>query len=287
MKKISWMAIPGLFFLGFMALGAAPQEKAAFVNEYKIGAKDLLEISVFELPELNQTVRVSNDGSISLPLLGRVTIAGLTKEDVEKKLAALLFEKNYLKNARVTVFIKEYQSARVAVIGAVVKAGMYDLIGRTTLLQMISEAGGLTERASNELYILREDKTSGVQTRIVIDLEDLINNGNQKLNVALEPGDTINTPIDQIINIFVFGEVRNPGALQVKLSKKTTILQAIAQAGGLTEAASKRGITITRKDKKTGKETKINVNLNDVLKGRTPAIALQEGDVVYVPDTIF
>jgi len=287
MEKIGRLALWGFIFLCVTAVAVAQQQNAAFAIEYKIGAKDLLEIKVFELPDLNQTVRVSEDGSITLPLLGKVAIAGLTKEDVEKKLAALLFEKNYLKNARVTVFIREYQSARVAVIGAVVKAGMYDLIGHTTLLQMISQAGGLTERASNELYILREDKKVGIQSRIVIDLEDLINNGNQKLNVALEPGDTINIPIDQIISIFVFGEVRYPGALQVKTSKKTTILQAIAQAGGLTEAASKRRITITRKDKKTGKEIKIKVNLNDVIKGKTRALELQEGDVVYVPGTIF
>lgn len=287
MKKIAIAAISGLSFFGLMATAVAQQENVAFVNEYKIGAKDLLEITVFALPELNQTVRVSEDGSITLPLLGKVIIAGLTKEEVEKKLAALLFEKNYLKNARVTVFIKEYQSSQVAVMGAVVKSGMYDLIGHTTLLQMISQAGGLTDRASNEMFILREDKKTRVQSRIVIDLDDLINNGNQKLNIPLESGDTINIPIDQFINVFVFGEVRNPGALQAKMSKKINVLQAIAQAGGLTEGASKRGITVTRKDRKSGKETKIRVNLNDVIKGRAPAIELQEGDVVYVPDSIF
>jgi len=287
MKKIAMVGISSLFFFGLIATAFAQQQNEAFVNEYKIGAKDLLEITVFELPALNQTVRVSEDGSITLPLLGKVAIAGLTKEELEKKLTSLLFEKNYLKKARVTVFIREYQSSQVAVIGAVAKSGMYDLIGHTTLLQMVSQAGGLTDRASNELFILREDKKNGVQSRIVIDLDDLINNGNQKLNIPLEAGDTINIPIDQIINVFVFGEVRNPGALQVKTSKKITILQAIAQAGGLTEGASKRGITVTRKDRKSGKETKIRVNLNDVIKGKKPAIELQEGDVVYVPDSIF
>jgi polysaccharide export outer membrane protein len=287
MKRTGNIVVSSLFFFGLMAMAIAQQENVAFVNEYKIGARDLLEITVFQLPDLNQTVRVSEDGSITLPLLGKVAIAGLTKEELEKKLAVLLFEKNFLKNARVTVFIKEYQSSQVAVIGAVVKSGMYDLIGHTTLLQMISQAGGLTERASNELFILREDKKTGVQSRIVIDLDDLINKGNQKLNVSLESGDTINIPIDQIINVFVFGEVRNPGALQVRMSKKITILQAIAQAGGLTEGASKRGITVTRKDRKSGKETKIKVNLNDVINGRIPAIELQEGDVVFVPGSIF
>jgi polysaccharide biosynthesis/export protein len=255
-----------------------------FVREYKIGAKDLLEITVFEFPELSQTVRVSEDGTISLPLLGSVGIEGLTKEEVQNKITTLLLEKNYVKNARVTVFIKEYQSKRVYMIGALTKPGTYELIGRTTLLQMISQAGGLTDRAANEIFILRE-KPDGAQERIVIDLEELVTKGEGKLNLVLMPGDAVNVPIDQIINIFVFGEVRNPGALQVKMSKKLTLLQAIAQAGGPTENAAKSRVTIKRKDRKTGKETRINVNLNDLIKGKKPDIELQEGDVVFVPES--
>jgi polysaccharide export outer membrane protein len=273
-----------------MILLHAPSGQAqideSFIKEYKIGAKDLLEITAVELPELNQTVRVSEDGSITLPLLGRVAIDGLTKEEVEKKLIALLLEKDFVKNARVMVFIKEYQSKRVALIGAVNKPGMYELVGRMTLLQLISQSGGLTEKASSELFVLREGK-DGVQARIVIDLSDLINNGNQILNIPLQAGDTVNIPIEQIINVYVFGEVRNPGVIQVKQSKGINILQAIAQAGGLVEGASKSGVTVTRKDRKTGKETKIKVNLKDVLKGKKPAIELLEGDVVFVPASIF
>ena len=261
------------------------QDQKVFVKEYKIGPKDLLEITVFELPELNQTARVSEDGSISLPLLGRVMIEGLTKEELEKKLAGLLEEK-YLRQARVTIFIKEYQSNRVSVIGAVGKPGMYELIGRVSLLEMISQAGGLPDRAASELYILREGEDE-TQTKLAIDLNDLIINNNQKLNIQLMPKDVINIPIDQIINVFVFGAVRNPGALQVKLSKRITLLQAIAQAGGTAEGASKSGIVIKRKDNKTGKETEIKVNLKDIIKGKKPDIELQEGDVVYVPESVF
>lgn len=282
-RKIVWVVI----FAALMHTSLAQaQVDEAFIKEYKIGAKDLLEITIFELPELNQTVRVSEDGSISLPLIGRVMIDGLTKEEVEKRLAALLLEQNYVKNARVTVFIKEYQSKRVALIGAVTKPGMYELVGRMTLLQLISQASGLTEQASSELFVLREGK-DGSQDRIVIDLDDLINKGNQTLNIPLQAGDIVNIPTEQIINVYVFGAVRNPGVIPVKMSKKITVLQAIAQAGGLVEGASKSGLTITRKDRKTGKETKISVNLNDILKGKQPAIDLLEGDVVYVPESIF
>ena len=163
---------------------------------------------------------------------------------------------------------------------------MYELVGRMTLLQLISQAAGLTENASSSMFVLREGQ-DGNQARIVIDLDDLINNGNQTLNIPLQAGDIVNIPVEQIINVYVFGAVRNPGVIQVKMSKKITILQAIAQAGGLIEGASKSGVTVTRKDRKTGDEIKIKVNLNDVLKGKQPAMDLAEGDVVYVPESIF
>jgi len=270
-------------------IAAAPvsaQVDDAFIREYRIGARDLLEITVVELPELNQTVRVSEDGSISLPLVGKIMIDGLTREEVEKKLATILLEQDYVKNARVTVFIKEYQSKRVALIGAVNKPGMYELAGRLTLLQLISQAAGLTDQASTELFVLREGK-DGTQSRIVIDLDDLINQGNQALNIPLQAGDIVNIPNERLGNVYVFGAVRNPGAIQVKLSRKTTVLQAIAQAGGLVAGASKSGVTITRTDKKTGREQKIRINLNDILKGKRPADALLEGDVVHVPESFF
>ncbi len=282
-RKIVWII---LFVATTLIPLAWAQVDDAFIREYKIGPKDLLEISIVELPELNQTIRVSEDGSITLPLIGKVMIDGLTKEQVEKRLAAILLEKNYVRNARVTVFIKEYQSKRVALIGAVNQPGMYELVGRMTLLQLISQAAGLTAQASPELFVLREGK-DGSQARIVIDLDELINAGNQALNIPLQAGDIVNIPTERIINVYVFGAVRNPGVIQAKMSQKINILQAIAQAGGLVDGASKSGVTITRKDKKTGTETKIKVNLNDVLKGKQTALELLEGDVVYVPKSFF
>jgi polysaccharide export outer membrane protein len=274
-----------LFLTALLAPLFAQEGREMFVKEYKVGAKDLLEIKVFELPELSQTVRVSEDGSISLPLLGRIEVHGLTKDAVEAKLAGLL-EAKYLKNAQVSVFIKEYQSQQVAVIGAVEKPGTYELVGRMSLLQVISQAGGFKENASNEIFVLREGR-SGNTAAIAIDLKDLLLNGNQKLNIPLMPSDIINVPVDQIIKVFVFGEVRNPGALQVKMSEKITLLQAIAQAGGPTDGASKSGVVVKRKDAKTGKEIKLKVNLKEIIKGDKPDIVLREGDVVYVPESIF
>ncbi len=257
----------------------ASQEEKALMNDYKIGSKDLLEITVFELPELNQTVRVSEDGSVTLSLLGKVDVAGQTAQELEKKLASIL-EGKYLKTAHVTVFIKEYQ--RVAVLGAVGKPGMYELVGPTTLLQVISEAGGLTSEAANELYIYREG-TDGKKNKITVSLSELVIKGDQDLNLDLQAKDIVNVPIDRMLTVFVFGEVKTPGALQFRQSKKITLLQAIAQAGGTTEWASKSNLVISRKDQKTGKERKIEVNLKNIIRGKASDIVLEEGDVVIVP----
>lgn len=254
-----------------------------FIREYIIGPRDLLEIKVFELPEFDHTVRVSEDGSITLPLIGNVQIGGLTKDKAEKKLSEILAK--YVKKAQVSIFIKEYQSSRVAIIGAVEKPGMYELVGRQTLLQMISQAGGFKDTAANEIYVLREGQ-DGTAASISIDLEDLMINGNQNLNIPIQANDVINVPVDKLMNVYVFGEVRQPGALQVKMSNKITLLQAIAQAGGLSENATKRGVTIKRRDK-SGQEINLSVNLNDIIKGKKKDIPLQEGDVVIVKQSIF
>jgi polysaccharide export outer membrane protein len=248
------------------------------LNEYRIGPKDLLEITVFNLPELTQTVRVSEDGTITLSLLGRVEVAGLTAQELERKLASLL-DQQYTKQARVTVFIREFQ--KVAVIGAIARPGMYELVGPTTLLQIIAQAGGLTAQAMNEVFVDRL-APDGKQTIIAVNLQEL-SNGRQDLNIELKPKDVITVPIDQTQNVFVFGEVRTPGAIPYLSSKRITLLQAIAQAGGTTEWAKKSKVIIKRKDKVSGKEMKIPVNLKKIISGKVSDILLEEGDVVIVP----
>ena len=274
-----------IIFILLLATMATPvvfplQEKQSLqVNDYRIGPKDLLEITVFELPELNQTVRVSEDGSITLSLLGKVQVSGFTAQELEKRLAELL-DKQYTKGAHVTVFIKEYQ--KISVIGAVGRPGQYELVGPTTLLQAIAQAGGLTAQAMNELFIYRQGN-DGKQERIVVKLENLMTGGNQDLNIMLQPKDVVTVPLDQTLNVFVYGEVKSPGAISFMRSKRITLLQAIAQAGGTTEWAKKSRILIKRKDKNTGKDIKIRVNLKKVLNVKFADINLEEGDIVIVP----
>jgi polysaccharide export outer membrane protein len=289
MRKMFYWAIRRLMmaalFGAWIPASFAQTGQEAFIREYRIGSKDLLEIKVVELPELNLAVRVSEDGSITLPLIGRVEVGGMTKDAAERKIAALLAEK-YVNNPQVSVFIKEYQSNRVALIGAVKTPGMYEMIGSMNLLELISKAGGFTDNIGNDLYVAREGK-DGIQVKLTINLDDLIINGNQSLNIPLQPRDIVTVPVDKIIQVYVWGEVKNPGALSVKLSKKITLMQAIAQAGGTTATAKKSAVVIKRKDEKTGKEIQIKANLNDIIKGKTPDPPLKEGDVVYVPESFW
>lgn len=269
-------------FLLLFSFYLSSQEK--YSTDYRVGPKDLLEISVFGLDELNKTVRVTEDGKITLPLLGEVEVEGLTKAELEVKLKQLLEEK-WLHDPQVTIFIQEHQSKRVSVLGAVGSPGPYELLGRQTLLQIISQAGGLTQEAGNEIIVMRQ-LPDGTSTSLKISIDDLILKGDATLNIPLQPDDTVIIPIDRTVYIYVFGQVRSPGALEVRKSNIPTLIQAIAQAGGFSERASKGGVLIRRMDE-DGEEIEIKVNVRNILKGKRKDIQLKENDTVYVPETIF
>ena len=116
-----------------------------------------------------------------------------------------------------------------------------------------------------------------------MDLEQLIIRGNQELNINIQPNDVINVPVDRMLTVYVYGEVRLPGAIQFKQSKQVTIIQAISQAGGLSEWASKSGITVKRKDRTTGKEMRLAVNLKKIIAGKATDLILEDGDIIIIP----
>jgi polysaccharide export outer membrane protein len=268
--------------LGSLTLSAA-QQRPDKDYSYAIGPKDLLTINVFEVPELNITVRVSEDGTITLPLLGKIEVGGITRADLEGKLAGLL-EKSYLKNAQVTIFIKEYKSKKVSVIGAVENPGNYELIGKQTLLQMLSQAGGLTEEASDRIIVIRQ-YSDGKSKSLMIDLEGLMLEGNASLNIPINSGDIINVPGERFVDVYVFGQVKTPGYIKMKKASHMTLLRAIAQAGGFTERARKSAIIIKRMEK--GKEKNIKVNAKKIIKGKKPDIILKPNDIIFVPESLF
>jgi polysaccharide biosynthesis/export protein len=275
-----------------LAAGVAGSASPARINtlpgtqraEYVIGSEDLLELSVFEQPDLTRTVRVSGDGTISLPLLGVIPLSGLTTKEAEARLRDLLGEK-YLTNPQVSVFVKEAKSKKVSVVGAVEKPGTVEMLGERTLLETISEAGGLTQQAGKELYVLRPDP-SGATTRIDVDLDDLMINGNPELNIPILPGDVINIPIDRILHVYVDGAVRKPGEVEYKASRPLNLLQAIAAAGGLSERASQKGIVLIRNHPDKAQEI-LKIDLKSIRKGKELNLVLESGDSIFVPETFF
>jgi polysaccharide biosynthesis/export protein len=245
-----------------------------------IGSEDLLEISVFELPQFDTTTRVQGDGTITMPLVGSIEVRGLKKKDVEARIATALQAK-YVNNANVSVNVKEYKSRQVSLLGEVKQPGAYYVMSQRTLLQLLSEAGGLSPAAGPKCYVFRPGAS-----KIEIDLRDLMVNGNPALNIPIYPGDVVNVPADTKIVIYVLGAVRLPGAVHLSTSMPVTLLAAVAAAGGPTESAKQSDIKIKRRHS-TGEENLIKVNLKDILSGKTEDIPLSEGDIITVPESFF
>src|SRR2546425_10260676 len=252
--------------------------------DHPVGPEDLLEISVFEIPELNRTVRVSEKGTISLPLLGEMEVKGLTAMQLEDHLRQALSQK-YLQDPQVSVFVREFGSKKVSVIGAVGKPGVYEMLGPRTLLQILSEAGGLEKEAGSHLYVIRAAPEGTAQT-IPVRVGDLLMNRNPELNLAVQPGDVISVPIDRPIYIYVDGAVKTPGRLEELASRPISLLQAIAKAGGVSERANLKAIQILRRAS-DGTQGDLRVNLKRIRQGKEPDPMLEEGDVVVVSETFF
>jgi polysaccharide export outer membrane protein len=252
-------------------------------SDYKIGRQDLLELKVFDLKELDQTVRVADDGSITLPLLGRLDVAGLTKGQLEALIARLLEEK-FVRNPQVTIFVKEYQSKKVAVSGAVKKPDTYEMLGEKTLLEMISLAGGLDRDLGKEIIIFRPQE-NGTE-RISVDLDKLVYEADPKLNVAVLPGDIVYIPSVEKVRIFVTGAVRSPNLYEVPRSEPVTVLKAVTLAGGTTDRASQSKVQVIRTGP-DGTRVTIPVNLKRVKRGKDEDPILQKDDLVLVPESFF
>lgn len=253
-------------------------------SDYRIGRQDLLEIRVFGLEELNQTARVSSDGSISMPLLGRLEVAGLTKTDLEARIAALL-EERFVRDPQVTVFVKEYESKKVAVSGAVRSPGTYEMLGDKTLLEMISMAGGLDKDLGSDIIVFRRDE-NGNTARLPVDLERLVYDADPSLNLTIAPGDIIYVPTIEKVRIFVSGAVKNPDLYEVPRSEPVTVLKAVTLAGGTTDRAAEKRVQIFRTDE-DGNRVVLEVNLRKIKRGKAEDPILQKDDVVLVPESFF
>lgn len=253
-----------------------PRPTGAVQGDYLIGTDDVLDIQVWDNKDLDAVVFVRPDGKISLPLLGEVQAGGRTVSDLQKSLVEA-YSKT-VKGAQVTVGVKDIRSRPVFFVGGVGRPGPLQLTQDLTLLQAISTVGGLSPTADLEsAFVLRADK------RIPVDFVKLIQRGDLSNNIKLVPGDTVVIPVADVI--YVQGEVKKPG--QIKLTKDLTVVRAIAEAGGFTNLAAPKRVTIVRTQ--GNKKENIRVNVQDMMKDPQEGkeVSLKPNDIIVVPERIF
>ena len=280
---------------------ARSQEKAA--SDYPIDVGDVVEISVPAIEELrSRTVRISGDGTIALPFVGKIEAAGLTEEELKQKVTEQL--KQYMYSPRVIVFVKEYRSRQVAVLGAVVRPGLYSVTnGADTLMDMLSQAGGIAPGADLKIYLVPAERVDKGQVKLVsstlpegllrqdpaplilkrtdpilIDLKQLSFGGTQQyLSMQVRPGDVIMVPGGG--QVLVEGWVEKPGAYG--LSPGLTVAGVVAQAGGPLYPAEINAVKVIRAEK-GGSKSFIYADLTKIKRGDSQDIPLQGGDIVDV-----
>jgi protein involved in polysaccharide export with SLBB domain len=169
------------------------------------------------------------------------------------------------------------------VVGAVVRPGRISATGNTTLIQAITQAGGLAAGHGKELYVLRTGQ-NGLTEQVAVSVDELMINGNPDVNIPLAPNDLVNVPVDTPITIYVGGEVSRPGKAQFRSSQTPTLMQAIVDAGGKTDRASKIA-TISRVE--NGKTRTIKVNYFDIIRGRRADEILKDNDTVWIDEAFF
>jgi polysaccharide biosynthesis/export protein len=273
MRRLGGIALT-ILALSCAAAAAGAQTAANYV----IGPQDVLNITVYDQGGLSNKYAVDSDGTFTFPLIGAVKVNGMTVREVEVMLIKRLAD-GYLRNPQVSVSIDQYRSKRVFVMGDVRTPGTYQLTGDMSLIEAIARAGSTTPTASGEILIVRSRTKKGPVLPGEDDKAEVINvslpdlqAGRMSQNVALQDGDTIY--VQRADSVYVFGQVRSPGAYAVP--KTTTVLQALSLAGGVTELAAMNRIKIVRVEK--GERKEIKVKLTDLVRAN---------DTIIVPERYF
>lgn len=263
---------------------------------YVVGPEDVLSVTVFDVSELkNQVVRVANDGTISLPLLGRVKAAGLTSEQLRHELEEKWGE-SYLQNPQVSIFIKQFRAKPVSVIGAVEKPGLYPLTAPRNLIEVLALAGGLGKKSSGgagrTAYITRASGFGDLKLapgmrldtpdKLEIDLHRLLYAKDDTMNIPIKPLDVISVTKAPVV--YVVGEVKKAGGFVVEDREKVTVLQALALAEGLYGSPAKKHAQLIRNEP-NGSPKQIPLDLGKILKGKAPDVEMAADDILFVPSS--
>lgn len=231
---------------------------------------DVITMSVFGRPELTTTVYVSDGGTIDVPLAGSIPVAGLSPAAASERVATAYREGQYLVDPQVNIVLAAFRSQQISVLGEVARPGRFPMETRTSVLDALAQAGGVTEHGANRAFILRRSQ-AGVD-RFEVDLDDLLSSGSGQV-VELRAGDTVVVPRAQLF--YIYGEVQRPNSYALRPGM--TVIEAISLAGGLTQRGSSRRVQIKRKSK-NGTLKNLDAEVDD------PILA---DDVVNVRERIF
>jgi polysaccharide biosynthesis/export protein len=265
--------------LALLVLLAAGLQLAT-AQEVSLGPGDIIRVSVYGQDDLSSVARISADGTIAFPLLGTVSVAGLTVREAEQRIGEELARRQLVRDPQVSVFVESSRAAEVesvTILGNVSRPGRYpiqamsDAAGAENIANLVALAGGLTQDAGEHLILTRME--GGNARSIKVFLRDLFERGDLSQNYVVKRGDIAYVP--RMDEFFVYGEVRNPGVY--RLRPGMTVIQALSASGGLTERGTDNGVAVTRRGPDGSNKT-INVNMNDVL---------QPGDVLIIKASLF
>jgi polysaccharide export outer membrane protein len=265
-----------------------------------IGSGDLLHIDVFDVPELSREVRVGDGGDISYPLIpGKIVAAGSTPFELEGKIEHLLIENGLVSHPQVSVFVKEQNSQPVSIVGAVNHTMVYQVIRPTTLLEVLSAAGGITDDAGSVVVITRTvhsdtpraeaissaDDPDKDQQIITVRLQDLLESGNSVYNIPVYGGDVVSVPRAGIVYVLGFGVAQPGGYVLQSHGEQVTVLKALALAHGLTTFAKADSAVIMRTNPATGNRDQIPVRIKAIENRKADDVPMNSNDILYIPDS--
>lgn len=273
---VALMAFSGAAALAqVQAPASASASVAAQANkDYALGPGDVIRVNVYQNQDLTLETRINDDGTISYPLLGSVKLSGQTVIDAEKTIANGLKSGNFVKQPQVSILLVTAAANQVSVLGMVNKPGRYPVIASNNKLsEIMGMAGGIIPGSGSDIVVVSGTR-DGKPFRKEIDFTRVFASVGSEPDFELRNGDTV--WVDRAPQVYMYGEVQRPGA-QV-LTRGTTVLQALANAGGLTLRGTQRGIKVHRRDEATGQVTVIEPGLNDALK---------PNDIIYVKESLF
>jgi len=269
-----------LVFVLASVIPVVAQETTSASSDYRVGAGDMIRIDAFGNDEISGEFLVETSGTIAFPLLGSVKVEGRTASEISRHLEQML-EKDYYVDVQLQVEVAGFQSQPVTLLGEVQRPGTYYLRGRTTITQLLADAGGLSPNCGSTLELRREEVVDGeVVPRVITFSTTKLRTGETGRDVEVRAGDVISVSAKALF--FITGEVARPG--QYEISQGLTVMQALSQAGGPSKFASQ---TVELHRETGGAKEITKVDLAQIRKGKATDPHVEAGDVLIVRRRFF